>query len=203
MEKKGFARLIEACRILADRGASFDCVIGGSGELESELRSQVQRLGLEERVKLTGETLLQERITEFMHRGDVYVLPCVRAADSDVDGLPQMLVEAMACGLPAISTRLVGIPDLVQPEKTGLLVEPQDAAGLAEAIDRLMRDRPLAARLAAAGRRRVEEHFNLETCLEPLIERYRRRLDSDRAGTLRQAPSQGAAKARPEENPVG
>lgn len=177
VEKKGFARLIEACRILADRGASFDCVIGGSGELEAELRSQVQRLGLGERMKLTGETLLQERITEFMHGGDVYVLPCVRASDGDVDGLPQMLVEAMACGLPAVSTRLVGIPDLVRDEETGLLVEPHDAAGLADAIARLMRDRRLAARLAAAGRRWVEERFDLETCLEPLIDRYRRRLN--------------------------
>jgi glycosyltransferase involved in cell wall biosynthesis len=186
VEKKGFARLIEACRILANRGAAFDCVIGGSGELEAELRAHVRRLDLEGRVKLTGETLLQERITEFMHAGDVYVLPCVRAADGDVDGLPQMLVEAMACGLPAISTRLAGIPDLVRHEETGLLVEPHDAAGLADAIERLMRDRPLAARLAAAGRRWVEERFDLATCLEPLIERYRRRVDPAQPGAAPQ-----------------
>lgn len=176
VEKKGFGYLVEACRILADRGERFECVIGGSGELEGDLRSQVERLSLTDRVTITGKALLQEKIIEFMHGGDVYVLPCVWASDNDVDGLPQMLMEAMACGLPAISTRLVGIPDLIRHEETGLLVEPNDPVELADAIARLMRDRPLGTRLANAGRRWVEEQFNLRTCLEPLIERYRQRL---------------------------
>lgn len=176
VEKKGFAYLVEACRMLADRGERFECVIGGSGELESELRLQIERLKLADRVTVTGKSLLQEKIVEFMHGGDVYVLPCVWASDNDVDGLPQMLMEAMACGLPAISTRLVGIPDLIRHEDTGLLVAPNNAAALADAISRLMQDRPLAARLAKAGRRWVEERFDLRTCLEPLIDRFRRRL---------------------------
>lgn len=176
LEKKGFHYLIEACRILADRGERFECVIGGSGELEGELRSQIERLGLTDRVTLTGQALMQERIIEFMHEGDVYALPCLWATDGDVDGLPQMLVEAMACGLPAISTRLVGIPDLIRHEETGLLVEPNNPIELADAIARLMRDRALAARLAVAGRLWVQERFDLHNCLEPLIERYRMRL---------------------------
>jgi glycosyltransferase involved in cell wall biosynthesis len=176
VEKKGFTDLIEACRILADRGKRFECVIGGSGELEHDLRSMIERLGLSGRVTVTGEALIQEKIVEFMHSGDVYVLPCVWAKDGDVDGLPQMLMEAMACGLPAVSTRLVGIPDLIQHEATGLLVEPNAPIELADAITRLMHDRPLAARLAVAGRAWVAERFDLRDCLEPLIERYRRRL---------------------------
>jgi colanic acid/amylovoran biosynthesis glycosyltransferase len=176
VEKKGFADLIEACRILVGRGEHFECVIGGSGELEQELRSMIDRLGVSDRVRVTGEALIQEKIVEFMHGGDAYVLPCVWASDGDVDGLPQMLMEAMACGLPAISTRLVGIPDLIRHETTGLLVEPNHPIELAEAIQRLMRDRELGARLAEAGRRWVAERFDLRTCLEPLIERYRRRL---------------------------
>lgn len=176
VEKKGFADLIEACRILAERGERFECVIGGNGELEHDLRAMIERLGLSGRVTLTGEALMQEKIVEFMHSGDVYALPCVWARDGDVDGLPQMVMEAMACGLPAVSTRLVGIPDLIRHEETGLLVEPNDATGLADAIQRLMHDRPLAARLAVAGRRWVAERFDLRNCLDPLIERYRRRL---------------------------
>lgn len=182
VEKKGFTYLIEACRILADRGARFECVIGGSGELEGELRRQIAYLGLTEIVNVTGVALVQERIVEFMHAGDVYVLPCVWARDGDVDGLPQMLMEAMACGLPVISTRLVGIPDLVRHETTGLLVEPNDVLGLADAIARLMHDPALAARLAQAGRRWVTERFDLNHSLEPLLERYRMRLGWGEAG---------------------
>lgn len=183
VEKKGFSVLVDACRILADRGEKFECLIGGSGELEAQLKAQVTELGLTNQVTVTGKTLVQEKIVEFMHGGDVYVLPCVWAADDDVDGLPQMLMEAMACGLPAISTRLVGIPDLIHHEATGLLVEPNDAAALADAIVRLMRDRELGQRLAEAGRRRVIETFNLSDCLEPLIERYRQKLGFNNIGS--------------------
>lgn len=178
VEKKGFAYLIDACKILADRGENFECVIGGSGELESELCSQVEKLGLTDRITVTGQTLLQEKIIDFMHGGDVYVLPCVWASDNDVDGLPQMLMEAMACGLPAISTRLVGIPDLIRHEETGLLVPPDDAIALADAIVKLMHDRALGAKLAKAGREWVLKKFDLKTCLEPLIERYRQKLSN-------------------------
>lgn len=178
VEKKGFSYIVDACRILADRGEEFECLVGGSGELEAELRSRVIELGLGDRVTITGQTLEQEKIIEFMHGGDVYVLPCVWAADDDVDGLPQMLMEAMACGLPAISTRLVGIPDLIRHEVSGLLVEPNDAVALADAISRLMHDRALGRQLAEAGRARVIEKFNLKNCLEPLIARYRQKLGS-------------------------
>lgn len=178
VEKKGFSFLVDACRILADRGEEFECLIGGSGELEAQLKSQVQKRGLADKVTITGKTLVQEKIIEFMHGGNVYVLPCVWAADDDVDGLPQMLMEAMACGLPAISTRLVGIPDLIQNEVSGLLVEPNNAVALADAIARLMHDRTLGQQLAEAGRNRVIEKFNLKNCLEPLIARYRQKLGS-------------------------
>jgi colanic acid/amylovoran biosynthesis glycosyltransferase len=184
VEKKGFAQLIKACRILADRGERFECVIGGSGELEEELRSQVRRLGLSDCVTISGQTLIQEKIVEFMHRGDAFALPCIWASDNDVDGLPLMLAEAMACGLPAVSTRLVGIPDLIRHEETGLLVEPNDPLELANAIARLMHDRSLAGLLAKAGRSWVQEQFNLQTCLEPLIERYRRRLGLTKRGIM-------------------
>ena len=189
VEKKGFAYLIDACRILVDRGEQFECIIGGSGEIEAELREQVRRLKLENFVTITGKALQQEKIIEFMHGADVYALPCVWASDNDVDGLPQMLMEAMACGLPAISTRLVGIPDLIRHEETGLLVAPNDATELADAITRLMRDRALSARLAESGLRWVYERFDLKTCLEPLIGKYRERLNNS-----------GAIPARPQKD---
>ena len=107
-----------------------------------------------------------------MDGGDVYCLPCVWAADGDVDGLPQMLMEAMACGLPAVSTRLVGIPDLVVDGKTGLLVEPGDVQALADALERLAGDAELRARMSHAARVMVEDRFNLATCLGPILELF-------------------------------
>jgi glycosyltransferase involved in cell wall biosynthesis len=176
--KKGFDVLIRACALLRDRGLDFRCVIAGSGPDEAALRAQVAAAGLGDRVTLTGKALLQEEIPAFMGSGDVYALPCVWAPDNDVDGLPQMLMEAMACGLPAVSTRLVGIPDLVRHEETGLLAESGDAAGLADALMRLEADPALADRLAEAGRRRVIDVFDLDRCLEPLLDRFRARLES-------------------------
>ena len=176
VEKKGFEYLIDTCKLLADRGEEFECVIAGSGPLERDLRARIDAVGLSDRVKMTGQPLKQEKIPEFMHSGDIYCLPCVWAKDNDVDGLPQMLMEAMACGLPVISTRLVGIPDLVIDGKTGLLVEPRNAEQLAEAILSLKNEPDRAAQLAEAGRGWVVEKFNLSNCLEPLLNQFRSKL---------------------------
>jgi colanic acid/amylovoran biosynthesis glycosyltransferase len=84
-----------------------------------------------------------------------------------------MLMEAMACGLPVVSTRLVGIPDLVVHEQTGLLAEPNDARGLADCLQRLLQEPELSRSLARAGRDHVLQTFDLTTCLDPLIQRFR------------------------------
>lgn len=188
VEKKGFSVLIDACRILRERGEHIECVIGGSGPLESDLRRRVHDARLESVVTITGEAIAQERIPDFMERGDLYCLPCVWASDNDVDGLPQMLMEAMACGLPAVSTKLVGIPDLVIDGRTGRLVEPNDPEALADMLAELVHDADQCNRLASEGRRWIEETFDIRTCLEPLIRKFRIALgeqvaepDSDRS----------------------
>jgi len=175
--KKGFPVLIEACDLLRQRGLNFRCTIAGSGPDEAALRAQITAAGLDALITLTGEALKQEDIPAFMQSGDIYTLPCLWAADNDVDGLPQMLMEAMACGLPAVSTQLVGIPDLIKDGETGLLVAPEDAKALAEALLRLADDDKLSQALAEAGRRHLIDKFDLQTCLDPLISQYRMRLE--------------------------
>ena len=175
--KKGFPVLIRACGLLRERGLDFRCTIAGSGPDEAELRAQIAAADLGDIITLTGEALKQEDIPTFMYSGDIYTLPCLWAADNDVDGLPQMLMEAMACGLPAVSTDLVGIPDLVKDGETGLLIAPKEHVPLADALMRLAGDEKLAQTLAEQGRRHLIDRFDLQNCLEPLIAQYRTRLD--------------------------
>jgi glycosyltransferase involved in cell wall biosynthesis len=192
VEKKGFVYLIDACDRLARRGVDIRCTIAGSGPLEDELRARIAARDLVDRVTLTGTALTQEDLPGFMAIGDAFCLPCVRASDNDVDGLPQVLMEAMACGLPAVSTRLVGIPDLVIHEETGLLVPPGAAERVADALHRLKEDPELATRLAEAGQRHAREHFDIRTSLQPMLMLFRRRLA---AADQRPEPAEPAALA--------
>ena len=172
VEKKGFKYLISACRNLQEQGIDFSCLIAGDGPLLNQLQYQINELQLGDRVALTGRPLLQEDIPGFMRSGDIYCLPCVWAEDGDVDGLPQMLMEAMACGVPVVSTRLVGIPDLVIDGETGLLAKPNDSWDLTCKLQRLIEDRPLHSRLSEQGRTFVEHKFDLSNCLNPLFEKF-------------------------------
>jgi glycosyltransferase involved in cell wall biosynthesis len=175
--KKGLSHLIEACRILTERGIALRCTIAGSGPLADSLAEQIREAGLDDRVRLTSETMPQEDFPAFLHSADVFCLPCVKAPDGDMDGLPITLMEAMACGVPVVSTRLVGIPDLVIDDETGVLVEPGDRVALADALQALLASPERANRLAEAGRRHVQKRFNIATCLGPLICRFRTYLD--------------------------
>jgi len=89
-----------------------------------------------------------------------------------VDGLPQMLMEAMACGVPVVSTRLVGIPDLVIDGETGLLAKPNDSQDLTDKLRRLIENRQLHSRFSEQGRTFVEHKFDLSNCLNPLFEKF-------------------------------
>lgn len=200
--KKGLSDLITACRILVDRGVPIHCTIAGSGPLEVELRRQVSELGLCDHVKLTGTAIKQEEIPAFMNSGDIYCLPCIQAPDGDIDGLPQMLMEAMACGVPVVSTRVAGIPDLIVDDRTGVLVEPANPAALADALEAMIQDPERAARLAKSGLRHVRACFDIARCLEPLLDRYRHYLDAAGRTRTRPAPLPGADPATAQSPPA-
>jgi len=160
VEKKGFADLIEAHSLLRDRGVEVRCRIVGHGEQEPELRAAVKRLGLGNRVELPGPRP-QGDLIEAVGSAAVFAAPCVVGGDGNRDGLPTVLLEAMALGTPCVSTDVTGIPEVLRDEETGLMVPQHDPAALADAIERLLADPELRVELAGRARRLVEEEFDV------------------------------------------
>jgi glycosyltransferase involved in cell wall biosynthesis len=168
VEKKGFHDLIEACRILKERGRSFRCVIAGSGPEEATLRHQISCHGMEQLVTVTGLAVKQEELPDLLTASRVFALPCVRDRDGDMDGLPQVLIESLACSVPVVSTELVGIPDLVRQKLTGLLVSPGDVTGLANALELLLNDSNAARKMGLQGEEWVHRHFGRSETVDRL-----------------------------------
>jgi glycosyltransferase involved in cell wall biosynthesis len=172
VEKKGFADLVEACSILLAKGRDFTCQIIGGGELESQLAAQVQRVGLAGVVELLGPRPPAE-VAQAIQSAAVVAVPCVVGADGNRDGLPTVLLEAMALGTPCISTDVTGIPEILHDGKSGLSVPQRDPLALAAAIERLLDDADLRVRLARAARQLVEQDFDIHKNTERLRTLFR------------------------------
>ena len=168
IDKKGFADLIHACRLLKDRGKLFRCEIIGDGPLEKELRRQIDQLDLQNCVQLLGAKP-QHEIAEHLAAGTLFVLPSVIGADGGMDNLPTVVMEAMATALPVISTAIGGIPEMVVENETGILVPPGDAGALARAIEKVIVDLSLAQAFGEKGRKRAGELFSIEKNTRSLI----------------------------------
>jgi glycosyltransferase involved in cell wall biosynthesis len=160
VEKKGLDDLMRACALLHARGRHFQCHVIGTGEGRRALVQQIRELGLEHMVTLEG-AVDQDAIVAWYRRATLLALPCRVARDGDRDGIPNVLIEAAACGLPIVTTPVSGIPELIEHRKTGLLVPPRDPPALAGAIDLLLHARDLRERLRANARRKVEATFDL------------------------------------------
>jgi glycosyltransferase involved in cell wall biosynthesis len=165
--KKGFADLIGACGLLADRGQSFQCEIIGEGPLKMEFREQIRRLNLQKQLTLSGAKP-QPEVRERLAAANVFVLPSIVDPEGGMDNLPTVIMEAMATGLPVVSTHIAGIPEMVVESETGFLVQPGDAAALARAIEKVINDRSLSQRLGQAGYRRARELFSIENNVREL-----------------------------------
>lgn len=168
VEKKGFHDLITACERLRDEGLDFECVIAGSGPESERLAEMIASARLTETVRMTNQTVLQEDLPGLLRSAQMTVLPCVRDRDGDMDGLPQVLIESLLCGVPVISTRLVGIPDIVRHEETGLLVAPGDPSALASAMRRMLESREFSEELGNRGRAWALEHFSRDETVRRL-----------------------------------
>src|SRR5215469_9023991 len=161
VEKKGLGDLIAAADILRRRRRVFQVEIIGSGPLRETLKGEGKRLGLADRLKLSGAQA-HDVVCAAYQRASVFVLPCVIAANGDRDGIPNVLLEAMASGVPVVSTPVSGIPELIESGVDGLLVPANEPAAIAEAIEKLLTSPQLRESLARAARAKIESLFSLD-----------------------------------------
>jgi glycosyltransferase involved in cell wall biosynthesis len=165
VEQKGFHYLLHACRILRDRGYRFSCeIVGGRPPNDINHYIALQRLhrdlALQDTVTFLGAKSFDAVLQKYIE-ADIFVLPAGPSSDGRRDVTPNVLMEAMAMQLPVVSTRIAGIPEIIEDGVSGLLVAPQDAAALATALIRLIDDPSLRKELARHARTRVEERFDI------------------------------------------
>lgn len=171
VEKKGFAVLLDALAMVRERRPAITLDLIGDGPLRADVEARIERLGLQDRVRLSGE-LPPETTRERIGNADVFVLACVEGRDGDRDGIPVVLMEAMSMGVPVISTAISGVPELIDHGRTGRLAPPGDAAGLAREIVSTLALSP-ATRSAQVGaaRKTVVTAFDQRRNAERLVAR--------------------------------
>ena len=168
VEKKGFDILIRAIASLKKSGHAIELLIAGDGPRRRELERLVQTLGIADITRFEG-SLPHYQVADWMQQFDAFVLACKTDKNGDMDGIPLVLMEAMAQSVPVISTRLSGIPELVMHEETGLLAEPSDSEDLARQIRRLIETPALRAKLTARAREHLAQEFGQQKNLDRLI----------------------------------
>ncbi|MFP4248625.1 MAG: glycosyltransferase family 4 protein [Armatimonadota bacterium] len=160
VEKKGFPILLRTAAMLRREGIDFRLRIVGTGPEEADLKRLASGLALEECVEFDG-AIAHEELIPLFRTADLFVLASIVASDGDRDGLPNVLLEALALEVPVVSTRVSAIPELIEHERTGLLANPGDPKGLAEQMERLLFDEQLRAKVIEEGRREVVERFDV------------------------------------------
>jgi len=160
VEKKGFTDLVDAVALLVAEGRALQVDLVGTGPLEAALREQVSARRLDGVVRMHG-ALPQGRVRRVVSNAAAFAAPCVVGSDGNRDGLPTVLLEAMALGTPCVATPVTGIPEVVLDGCTGLLVPESDPTRLAAVLGRLLDDADLRVRLAEPARARIEADFDV------------------------------------------
>lgn len=169
--KKGYDDLVNALTILEGAGLDFEFVHIGSGELEESIRQSIRRAELDRRVRLLG-TLSHDEVLAHYRKAHCLALACRVADNGDRDGIPNVLVEAMAVGVPVVSTRVSAIPELVEDGLTGTLVEPGQPVAMAGAIARVLSRPGPQVEMLRRARKKVESEFDQRRCVERLFELF-------------------------------
>ena len=162
VEKKGFDDLLHALKILKDKNIEFECDIAGTGPEQENLLQLMEELQLTNDVTFLGAKTSDD-VVQLMKEATVFCLPCIIAQNNNIDALPTVLLEALAVGLPSISTSISGIPEIIEHEKNGLLAEEKNQKQIAEMLERLLLSDKLREEYASVGRKIAEEKFSLKS----------------------------------------
>ncbi|GMA27945.1 glycosyltransferase family 4 protein [Arenivirga flava] len=169
VEKKGFADLIEAVRMLGERGVPVEVRLAGGGELHDELAARIRSAGLDDRFALLGPRT-QAEVRELLDWCDVFAAPSVVGIDGNADGLPTVLLEAMASGAPCLATDVTGIPEVILDGVTGRLLPQADPLALADALTAIADDPSAARAMTRSARALIERSFDSARQAEQLAE---------------------------------
>lgn len=172
VEKKGIPDILEALALLAREGFPFRYLLIGDGDDRQLIAGRIASLGLQGHVTMAG-TMTHEQVLREFQRTDCFVLGCRIAGNGDRDGIPNVLAESMALGVPVVGTRVSGIPEMVEHERTGLLVDASQPAELAAALRRAATDMALRERIIPAARDKVREVFDNRQLIRELVALYR------------------------------
>ncbi len=172
-EVKGHRYLIAACHQLHQRGMAFHLHLAGDGPKNAEIIAQISEAGLEQQVTLHG-ALTRPQVIELLNQSDVFVLTSYLTPSGNREGIPVVIMEAMAFALPVVASRLSGIPELVDDQQTGLLANPQDPKDIADQLEHLIKDASIRQKMGLAGRQKVLTEFNLQHNIAELVEWFER-----------------------------
>ncbi len=167
VEKKGIKYAILALKELIPK-YNLNYLIIGKGPLKKELAALIRKLKLEKNIKLI-EALTNRELLEKIKESDVFLLPCIKAKNKDVDGIPVALMEAMALEKPIVSTIISGIPELVENKKNGFLVEPKNIKQLTTTIKNLLEDKKLRMKIGKNAKKKIEKEFNIHKEVNKLL----------------------------------
>lgn len=170
-EKKGLDVLYKALNLLKARGMKFTHHLIGDGDDKEKVKELILNLDLEDVTTLCG-TLTHEDVIRYYQDSDLFVLGCKIAKNGDRDGIPNVMAESMAMGLPVVATNISGIPEFLDDRVSGIMVPPDDASALAQGIQTALLDDSLRHRMAIEARRRVEEKFNNQLLIKDLAQIY-------------------------------
>jgi phosphatidyl-myo-inositol dimannoside synthase len=180
VRKKGFEYLIDAVAMLAPRWPALRLVIGGAGDLDTELRERAASRQVGHRIVFPG-VLAQDAVADYLAAADLAVVPSVRDDSGNVDGLPNVVMEALASGTPLVATTAGGIAAVAHDDVNAALVAARDVEGLARTIDRLLAAPETRARLGARGRADVLRDHGWARVAEAFEQAYRRAREHGRS----------------------